>query len=146
MVAETAGYQQIDLALDQLVQAGGLQHPQADFRVCRAKCFQFEAAQIEAAVHAQLQQHRALRLQLRGRIGDATKAAGNFGQKGLAGRGQDELLMQPFEQAYAQPRFQRFHLLPNGGRCHMQLVRGELELSAAPQLSNARSALSGGRM
>ena len=37
---------------------------------------QFQTAQVEAAVHAQLQQHRADRLQLRGRIGDAAKAAG----------------------------------------------------------------------
>ena len=44
-----------------------------------------ERQQIEAAVHAQLQQCRARRLQLRGRIRDAAKAAGNFGQKGLAG-------------------------------------------------------------
>src|SRR6185436_13069402 len=63
MVAETAPYQQIDLTLDQLVQAGGLQHPQADFRVCCAKLRQFQTAQIEAAVHAELQQHRAQRLQ-----------------------------------------------------------------------------------
>ena len=35
--------------------------------------------------------------------------------------------MQPLEQAYAQTRFQRLHLLPHGGRRHMQLMRGQLE-------------------
>ena len=35
--------------------------------------------------------------------------------------------MQPLEQAYAQARFQRLHLLPHGGRRHMQLMRGQLE-------------------
>ena len=35
--------------------------------------------------------------------------------------------MQPLEQANAQARFQRLHLLPHGGRRHMQLMRGELE-------------------
>jgi hypothetical protein len=50
MVANPAGYQQVDLALDQLVQAGGLQHPQTDFRMRAAKLRQFEAAQVEAAM------------------------------------------------------------------------------------------------
>ena len=35
--------------------------------------------------------------------------------------------MQPLKQAHAEARFQRFHLLPHGGRCHMQLMRGQLE-------------------
>ena len=83
MVAETAGDQHVDLALDQFVQAGGLQHPQADFRMRAAKRRQIEAAQIEAAMHAKLQQHRADRLQLRGRIRNAAKAVGDLGQIGL---------------------------------------------------------------
>ncbi len=146
MVAETAGDQQIDLALDQLVQAGGLQHPQADFFVPCAKRRQLQAAQIEAAVHAELQQHRAHRLQLRGRIGNATKAVGNFRQIGLTGLGQDELLMQPLEQAYAQTRFQRLHLLPHGGRCHMQFMRGQLE-AEMPRCGFERAErIEGGRM
>src|SRR5829696_5285972 len=107
MVAEPAGDQHIDLALDQLVEACGLQHPQADFRVGCAKLRQFQTAQIEAAVHAELQQHRAHRLQFFGRVGDATKAAGNLGQIGLAGLGQNQLLMQPLEQAHAQACLQR---------------------------------------
>ena len=35
--------------------------------------------------------------------------------------------MQPLEQAHAEAHLQRFHLLPHGGRCHMQLVRGQFE-------------------
>jgi hypothetical protein len=101
MVAKTAGYQQVDLALDQLVQAGGLQHPQTDFRMRAAKLRQLEAAQVEAAMDPQLQQHRTCRFQLRGRVRNATKTIGYLGQIGLTGRGQDELLMQPLEQAYA---------------------------------------------
>src|SRR3984893_3366620 len=104
MVAKIAGYQQVDLAFDQFMQAGGLQHPQTDFRVPAAKLRQFEAAQAEAAMDPQLQQHRTCRFQLRGRLRDATKAVGYPGQIGLTGRGQDELLMQPLEQAYAEAR------------------------------------------
>jgi hypothetical protein len=58
-----------------------------------------------------------------GRIGDATKAAGYLGLEDLAGRRQDELLIQPL----AQTRLQRFHLLPNGGWRQMQLLHGQLE-------------------
>ena len=43
------------------------------------------------------------------------------------GLGQDELLVQPLEPADPQARFQRLHLLPHGGRRHMQLMRGKLE-------------------
>jgi hypothetical protein len=35
--------------------------------------------------------------------------------------------MQPLEQAYAEARLQRFHLLPHGGGRHVQLVRGQFE-------------------
>ena len=52
MVAKAAGDQQIDLALDQLVQAGGLQHLQTDSRMRAAKLRQREAAQVEAAMEA----------------------------------------------------------------------------------------------
>jgi hypothetical protein len=97
MVAKTAFYQQVDLALNQLVKACGLQHPQADFRVRAAKLRQAEAAQVEAAVDTQLQRHRSCRFQLRGRVRNATKPIGYPGQIGLTGRGQDELLMQPLE-------------------------------------------------
>jgi hypothetical protein len=75
----------------------------------------------------QLQQHRTCRFQLRRRIRNAPKAIGYPGQIGLTGRGQDELLMQPLEQAYAEARLQRFHLLPHGGGRHVQLVRGQFE-------------------
>src|SRR5260221_2890086 len=92
-----------------------------------AKLRQLEAAQVEAAMDPQLQQHRTCRFQLRGRVRNATKTIGYPGQIGMTGRGQDELLMQPLEQAYAEAHFQRFHLLPNGGRRHVQLVRGQLE-------------------
>jgi hypothetical protein len=35
--------------------------------------------------------------------------------------------VQPLEQLHAEARLQRFHLLPHGGRRHMQLVRSQLE-------------------
>ena len=35
--------------------------------------------------------------------------------------------MQPLEQAYAEARLQRFHLLRHGGGRHVQLVRGQFE-------------------
>jgi hypothetical protein len=43
-------------------------------------------------------------------------------------------------------RLQRFHLLPYGGGRHVQLVRGQLKLRCRAAASNARSALSGGRV
>lgn len=127
MAANATGDQQINLALDQLVQAGGLQHPQTNFRMHAAKLRQFEPAQVEAAMHSQLQEHSTRRLQLRGRIRNAAKTIGYARQIGLTGRGQDELLMQPFEQAHAEARLQRFNLLPDRGGCHVQLVRRQLE-------------------
>ena len=127
MVAKAAGYQQVDLALDQLVQARGLQHPQTYFRMRAAKLRQFEPAKVEAAVDPQLQQHRTCGFQLGRRVRNAAKTVGYPGQIGLTGRGQDELLMQPLEQAYAEPCFQRFHLLTHGGGRHVQFVRGQLE-------------------
>ncbi|MGY4294665.1 hypothetical protein ACVWXN_002760 [Bradyrhizobium sp. i1.4.4] len=75
----------------------------------------------------QLQQHRARRLQLRGRLRNVTKTFGDPGQIGLTGRGENELLMQPLEQLHAEACLQRFHLLPHGGGRHVQLVRGQLE-------------------
>src|SRR4051812_15106383 len=54
MVAEAAGDQQVDLAFDQFVQAGRVQHPQTDLRMRAAKLLQFEAAEIEAAMDSQL--------------------------------------------------------------------------------------------
>src|SRR5882724_1703787 len=92
-----------------------------------AKLRQFEAAQVEAAMDPHLQQHRTCRFQLRGRVRNAAKTIGYPGQIGLSGRGQDELLMQPLEQAYAEAHLQGLHLLPYGGRRHVQLVRGQLE-------------------
>ena len=127
MVAKTAGYQQVDLALDEFVQAGGLQHAQADFRMRCAKFCQCQAAQVEARMQAELELYRACGPQFRGRGADATKAARYLRQEGLAGRCQDELLMQPLEQAHAEARLQGLHLLPNGGGRHMQLMRGQLE-------------------
>jgi len=74
MVAETAGDQEVNLALDQLVQADGLLHPQTDFRVRAAKLCQVEAAQVEAAMDPPIAAaHRACRFQWRGRVRDATK-------------------------------------------------------------------------
>ena len=35
--------------------------------------------------------------------------------------------MQPLEQTHAEPRLKRFHLLPDGGRRHVQLMRRQLE-------------------
>ena len=75
----------------------------------------------------QLQQHRARRLQLRGRLRNVAKTFGDPGQIGLTGRGENELLMQPLEQLHAEACLQRLHLLSHGGRCHVQLVRGQLE-------------------
>src|SRR3954451_24691204 len=49
MVAETAGDQHVDLALDQLVQAGGLQHPQADFGTVCAKISPLQASHVKSA-------------------------------------------------------------------------------------------------
>jgi hypothetical protein len=74
-----------------------------------------------------LQQHRTRRLQLHGRIRDAAKTIGYFGQIDLAGRCQNELLVQPLEQTHAEARLQRFHLLADGGRRHMQFMRGQLK-------------------
>ena len=54
MVAQTPGDQQVDLALDQLVQAGRLQHPQADLRMRATKLRELKAAQVEAAMNPQL--------------------------------------------------------------------------------------------
>ena len=62
-----------------------------------------------------------------GRISDAAKALRYFGQEHLAGRRQDKLLVQALEQANAETGLQRFHLLPDGGRRHMQLVRRQFE-------------------
>ena len=127
MVAKTAGYQQVDFALDEFVQAGGLQHAQADFSMRCAKFCQCQAAQVEARMQAELELYRACGPQFRGRGADATKAARYLRQEGLAGRCQDELLMQPLEQAHAEARLQGLHLLPDGGGRHMQLMRGQLE-------------------
>src|SRR6267154_5589062 len=116
VVAETAADEQVDLALDELVQPRRLQHPQAYSSMRRTELRKRQAAQVEAGVQTQVQQHPTpRRLQLCGRIGDATKAAGYLGQVDLAGRRQNKLLMQPLEQAHLQ----RFHLLPDGGRRHM---------------------------
>lgn len=131
MAAHAAGDQHVYLALDELVQAGRLQHAQTDLCTCAAKLCQLQAAQVDAAVDSQVQQHRACRLQLRGRLGDVTKTLGYPGQIGLAGFGQDELLVQPLEQLHAEPGLQRFHLLPHGGGRDVQLVRRQLEAEMA---------------
>ena len=104
-----------------------LQHPQADFGMHGTELGKRQAAKVKGSMQTQLQQHRARRLQLRGRIGDVPKARGYFGQEDLAGRCQNELLVQPLEQTHAEPRLQGFRLLSDGGRCHMQLVRSQLE-------------------
>jgi hypothetical protein len=127
MVAKNAGDQQIDLTFDQLVQAGGLQHPQTDFRMRAAKLRQCQAAQLEAATDPHLKQHRTCRFQMRGRVRNAAKTIGYPRQIGLTGCGQDQLPMQPLEQAYAEARLQRFYLLAHGGGRHVQLMRGQLE-------------------
>src|SRR3984957_19303598 len=92
-----------------------------------SKLRQIETAQVEAAMDSQLQQHRTGRFQLRGRVRNTTKTIGYPGQIGLTGRGEDELLMQPLEQAYTEARLQRFYLLPHSGGRHVQLVRGQFE-------------------
>ncbi|SPP95153.1 protein of unknown function [Bradyrhizobium vignae] len=50
--------------------------------MCAAKLRKLEAAQVVAAMGPQLQQYRACRLQLRGRLGDVAKAFGDSGQIG----------------------------------------------------------------
>src|ERR1700704_4046657 len=69
VVAETAADEQVDLALDKLVQARRLQHPKAYSGMRRAEFRKRQAAQVEAGVQTQLQQPPTTRrLQLFGRI------------------------------------------------------------------------------
>jgi hypothetical protein len=71
-----------------------------------------QAAQVEIGVKPQLKQHRTHRLQLSGRVRDAAKTTGYFRQERLPGRRQDELLVQPLEQANAQTGSSAFTCCP----------------------------------
>ena len=79
MVAKTAGYQQVDLALDQLVQSGGLRHPKTDFRMRVAKLRQLKSAQVEAAMDRRSRKISGVRrlaqeLRIRPNVGCCTRS------------------------------------------------------------------------
>jgi hypothetical protein len=132
VVAEAAVDQRVDLALDQLVQSRRLRHAQTDPRLRRAETGRRQAAQVETGMQADGQQRdRAGRLESRRRIGDAAEAGGNGRQVLLAGRRQDELLVQALEQRHAQALLKRLDLLADCPGCNVQLLRGELEAEMA---------------
>ena len=56
----------------------------------------------------------------------------------MPGSSEDELLVQPLEQAHAETILQRLHLLPDRSGRDVQLVRRELMLRWRAAASNAR--------
>src|SRR5947209_1998552 len=100
MTAQTALDQHIDLAVEQLVQARRLADADADLRLSPAELGQAapQIVDIDAAMDPNMQHVRdALRLEVRGRLGDASKRFAYRRQIGFPGGGQDELPGQPLE-------------------------------------------------
>lgn len=145
MPAKTAADQYVDLALDQFVQSGWLQHPQTDVWMRAAKRRQIEAAQVDAAIDRQLPMQCACRLQLRGGVRNVAKPFRDSGQIGLTDRGEDELLVQPLEQLHAEGASSALTCCPTAAGVTCSSCAASLKLRCRAVASKARSALRGGR-
>jgi hypothetical protein len=129
------------------MQARRLHHAHANFGMRGAEAGKCQAAQLEPCVQAEGEQHqRARGFQARGRFGDAAEAGAHLRQEGLAGRRQNELFVQPLEQAHAHALFERLHLLADRAGVTRSSCAASLKLRCRAAASKARSALSGGRM
>ena len=112
MVAEATVDQQVDLAFGELVQAGRLQHAQANAWVDRAELVERELPQLKPAMYAEGEHRQNTRWsQPCGRGGETVEPGAHLRKEGLGRLSQDQLLVQPLEQPHAQAILKTLDLL-----------------------------------